>query len=54
MHNWVTLCYTWNYHSIVHQLYSNIKQKSFLKEIIDKLDVIKIKSSALQKTLSRE
>ena len=27
MHNWITLLYTWNYHNIVGQLYSNIKEK---------------------------
>ena len=26
--NWITLLYTWNYHNIVTQLYSNIKLKS--------------------------
>ena len=25
--NWITLLYTWNQHSIVNQLHSNIKQK---------------------------
>ena len=25
MYDWITLLYTWNYHNIVNQLYSNIK-----------------------------
>ena len=27
MYNWITLLYTWNYHNIGNQLYSNIKLK---------------------------
>ena len=27
MYNWWTLLYTWNYHNIVNQLYSNKKEK---------------------------
>ena len=31
MYNWITLLYTWNYHNIVNQLYSNKKFKKFNK-----------------------
>ena len=32
MYNWVLCLSTWNYHSIVNQLYSNIKQKVLQNE----------------------
>ena len=32
MYGWIPLLSTWNYHSIVNQLYPNIKQKSLIKK----------------------
>ena len=38
MYNWFTLLYTWNYHNIVHQPYSNkniFKKRKFMGKNIE-------------------
>ena len=40
MYGWILLLSTWNYHSIVNWLYSNIKLKALKKSWYPDLDVI--------------